>query len=216
MPAVSSGLPGSSGGPPSNAPCLTLLQVGFTEPPGSPRALVVSYTTVSPLPDAEAPGGLFSVALSRGSPRVGVTHHLALWSPDFPRQDPRAPPRPPGQLVHCLQFYGLSRKYRTGCRPGRRAPSNRRGSVVSKVTCLIVSGMGPRCWPTDMRRLFGCSLDGEQGRSHDAAVVEQARGHDRCPDVQQRKELVGLLADASADHEQVGGEDELHVLVERP
>src|SRR5690625_1184026 len=31
------------------------------------------------------PGGLFSVALSRGSPRVGVTHHPALWSPDFPR-----------------------------------------------------------------------------------------------------------------------------------
>ena len=30
-------------------------------------------------------GGLLSVALSRGSPRVGVTHHLALWSPDFPR-----------------------------------------------------------------------------------------------------------------------------------
>ena len=28
----------------------TLLRVGFTEPPGSPRALVVSYTTVSPLP----------------------------------------------------------------------------------------------------------------------------------------------------------------------
>jgi hypothetical protein len=33
-----------------------------------------------------ARGGLFSVALSRGSPRVGVTHHLALWSPDFPRR----------------------------------------------------------------------------------------------------------------------------------
>lgn len=30
-------------------------------------------------------GGLFSVALSRGSPRVGVTHHRALWSPDVPR-----------------------------------------------------------------------------------------------------------------------------------
>jgi len=29
---------------------LTLLQVGFTKPLGSPRALVVSYTTVSPLP----------------------------------------------------------------------------------------------------------------------------------------------------------------------
>src|SRR5690625_1550331 len=30
-------------------------------------------------------GGLLSVALSRGSPRVGVTHHPALWSPDVPR-----------------------------------------------------------------------------------------------------------------------------------
>ena len=29
---------------------LTLLRVGFTEPPGSLRALVVSYTAVSPLP----------------------------------------------------------------------------------------------------------------------------------------------------------------------
>src|SRR5215475_1431148 len=29
---------------------VTLLRVGFTKPPGSLRALVVSYTTVSPLP----------------------------------------------------------------------------------------------------------------------------------------------------------------------
>jgi hypothetical protein len=29
---------------------LTLLRVGFTKPPQSPAALVVSYTTVSPLP----------------------------------------------------------------------------------------------------------------------------------------------------------------------
>ena len=33
-------------------------------------------------------GGLFSVALSRGSPRVAVSHHPALWSPDFPRRTP--------------------------------------------------------------------------------------------------------------------------------
>jgi hypothetical protein len=101
LPVASCGPPGSSGGPPSNAPCLTLLQVGFTEPPGSPRALVVSYTTVSPLPGAVAPGGLLSVALSRGSPRVGVTHHPALWSPDFPRRhregaDAAARPARPG------------------------------------------------------------------------------------------------------------------------
>ncbi len=104
LPAASCGLPGSSGGPPSNAPCLTLLRVGFAEPHGSPRTLVVSYTTVSPLPDAAeaVPGGLLSVALSRGSPRVGVTHHPALWSPDFPRRRIRRrcaaaarPARPP-------------------------------------------------------------------------------------------------------------------------
>ncbi len=80
-------------------PLLTLLQVGFTEPPESPQALVVSYTTVSPLPRAEAPGGLLSVALSRGSPRVGVTHHPALWSPDVPRGGPKTPTRPPARLV---------------------------------------------------------------------------------------------------------------------
>ena len=69
-----------------NRRLLTLLRVGFTKPLQSPAALVVSYTTVSPLPPGKPDGGLFSVALSRGSPRVGVTHHPALWSPDFPRR----------------------------------------------------------------------------------------------------------------------------------
>src|SRR6185436_17370393 len=32
-------------------------------------------------------GGLLSVALSCESPRLGVTQHLALWSPDVPRMD---------------------------------------------------------------------------------------------------------------------------------
>jgi hypothetical protein len=56
LPTASSGLPAGSGGQPSNAcavtpkrDLLTLLQVGFTKPRESPRALVVSYTTVSPL-----------------------------------------------------------------------------------------------------------------------------------------------------------------------
>jgi hypothetical protein len=70
---------------------LTLLQVGFAEPTRSPGSLVVSCTTVSPLPlrPGGRSGGLLSVALSRGSPRVGVAHHLALWSPDFPRHRTR-------------------------------------------------------------------------------------------------------------------------------
>jgi hypothetical protein len=79
---------------------LTLLRVGFTEPPRSPWALVVSYTTVSPLPPDKSGGGLFSVALSRGSPRVGVTDHPALRSPDLPRRASTADAtRPPGQLA---------------------------------------------------------------------------------------------------------------------
>ncbi len=37
-------------------------------------------------------GGLFSVALSCGSPRLAVSQHSALWSPDLPRPGP-APAR---------------------------------------------------------------------------------------------------------------------------
>jgi len=52
LPATSCGLPGArTGGTPCS--CLTLLRVGFTEPPQSPAVLVVSYTTVSPLPAAK-------------------------------------------------------------------------------------------------------------------------------------------------------------------
>jgi len=52
-------------------------------------AAVRSYRTVSPLPDPglrRAIGGLLSVALVvRVLPRMAVSHHPALWSPDFPR-----------------------------------------------------------------------------------------------------------------------------------
>ncbi len=37
-------------------------------------------------------GGVISVALSLGSPRVGVTDFPALWSPDFPPVDGDCPP----------------------------------------------------------------------------------------------------------------------------
>ena len=45
------------------------------------------FTLTASAPEREG-GGLLSVALSRGLPRVGVTHHAALWSPDFPRRPP--------------------------------------------------------------------------------------------------------------------------------
>ena len=71
---------------------LELLRVEVTVPANVAVAAVRSYRTVSPLPDPglrRAIGGLLSVALFRVSPRMAVSHHPALWSPDFPR--PRAP-----------------------------------------------------------------------------------------------------------------------------
>ncbi len=98
LPTASSSPPAHSGEQPSDVRCLTLLQAGFAEPRRSPGVLVVSCSTVSPLPlmPRDVRGGLFSVALSRGSPRVGVTHHLALRSPDLPRgvASTRSPGRP--------------------------------------------------------------------------------------------------------------------------
>ena len=98
LPAGSRDLPAGSDEQPSGACCAVLLRAGFAEPPRSPAALVGSYPTVSPSPAGA--GGLFSVALSRGSPRVAVSHRPALWSPDVPRPAGLpAVPRPPGRLV---------------------------------------------------------------------------------------------------------------------
>ena len=57
------------------------------------KEAVRSYRTFSPLPK----GGLFSVALSIGFRRPGVTRHTAMWSPDFPPKD--------FSLSHCLSTY---------------------------------------------------------------------------------------------------------------
>jgi len=69
---------------------LALLRVGFAKPNPSPESLVRSYRTVSPLPPQhvlrhDCGGGLFSVALSCESPRLAVSQHPALWSPDLPQ-----------------------------------------------------------------------------------------------------------------------------------
>ena len=51
-----------------SASCLTLLPMGFAKPVGSPRLLVSSYLTFSPLPPlspvGEDGGGLLSAALA--------------------------------------------------------------------------------------------------------------------------------------------------------
>ena len=87
--------PGASGGPP--APLFGLAPGGVCRAVPVTGDAVSSYLAFSPLPRAFAGGGSFSVALSSGSPPPGVTRHLALWSPDFPRRDAAlrsVPPRP--------------------------------------------------------------------------------------------------------------------------
>jgi hypothetical protein len=86
-------------------PYSTLLRVGFTEPTGHPAAgalLPHRFTLADPLARA---GGLLSVALSCGSPRLAVSQHPALWRPDFPRSrrtgTAAARPAPPARpLCH--------------------------------------------------------------------------------------------------------------------
>src|SRR4029453_15549871 len=86
-------------------PYSTLLRVGFAKPAGHPAAgalLPHRFTLAGPLARA---GGLFSVALSCGSPRLAVSQHPALWRPDFPRSrrtgTAAAQPAPPaGPVCH--------------------------------------------------------------------------------------------------------------------
>src|SRR3954468_1237436 len=81
-------------------PFLTLLRVGFTEPHRSPGVRWSLTPPFHPYQQRTA-GGLFSVALSRGSPRVAVNDHPALWSPDVPRRRglPRRRDRPADSSV---------------------------------------------------------------------------------------------------------------------
>ncbi len=105
LPAGSSGPPADSGGPPSNV-CASGADAALLDlaPGGVYLAASIARDAGGllhrrfTLTSARA-GGLFSVALSRGSPRVAVNNHLALWSPDFPRRDARTSTRPPGRLV---------------------------------------------------------------------------------------------------------------------
>ena len=78
-------------GRPTTPPYLALLRAGFCLPPMLPRARCALTAPFHPYPSTRpcglAQGGMFSVPLSVGSPRPGVTRRTALRSSDFP---PRA------------------------------------------------------------------------------------------------------------------------------
>lgn len=105
LPATSSGLPGGQKGraaprrPQTPSPLLGLAPGGVCQAApvtGGAGALLPHRFTLT-APAQGGVGGLFSVALSVGSPRLGVTQHRALRSSDFPQAAPSRP-RPPGQL----------------------------------------------------------------------------------------------------------------------
>src|SRR5215831_12466179 len=111
LPAASCGLPASIGRAALNRsrrPCdrsrkalLTLLQVGFTKPPQSPAALVVSYTTVSPLPLARPKPGQGRSAFCGTVPRVtpGRRYRPPCPVEPGPSSPGFIPARPPGRLA---------------------------------------------------------------------------------------------------------------------
>jgi len=92
LPAACSSLPGSRdgagrtvGGEPPSFPMWPCSGWGLPCRPchhGRGGLLPHRFTLTLPL---SGRGGLFSVALSLALRPVGVTHHPALWSPDFPR-----------------------------------------------------------------------------------------------------------------------------------
>src|SRR5947207_7778708 len=104
LPAASCGLPASIGRAALDrsrreplAPLLTLLRVGFTEPPQSPAALVVSYTTVSPLPRLTPGRSAFCGTVPRVAP--GRRYRPPCPVEPGPSSPGLRPARPPGRLT---------------------------------------------------------------------------------------------------------------------
>jgi len=130
-------------GPPCGRSLLALLRVGFAEPTESPRSLVVSYTTVSPLPRRAGavcflwhfPAGHPGWALPT-TPPFGVRTFLD-----------GLPPRPPGRLV---QGAGYRAAQVTAWRSRPVAEPTRRIALVSwlirqKPPTDGQNGGAPRC-----------------------------------------------------------------------
>ena len=83
LPTASSNLPEGTAGPALTPSYLVLLRTGHAELAVSPRQLVGSYPTVSPLPALWGAGGLFSVALSRDRSRWTLSSVLPCEARTF-------------------------------------------------------------------------------------------------------------------------------------
>ena len=92
---------------------LTLLRVGFTKPPQSPAALVVSYTTVSPLPPARPGAVCFLWHFPAGHPGSALPTTLPCGARTFlGALRSRSTTRPPGRLARRIPRIGLHARHR--------------------------------------------------------------------------------------------------------
>ena len=135
LPTASCGLPASIGRAALDrsrreplAPLLTLLRVGFTEPPQSPAALVVSYTTVSPLPRLTPGRSAFCGTVPRVTP--GRRYRPPCPMEPGPSSPGLRPARPPGRLTRAQDTPDATGPaYRT-----EPAPANDASDSIAAVT----------------------------------------------------------------------------------
>ena len=115
---------------------LTLLQMGFTEPPQSPAALVVSYTTVSPLPPDRSPAAVcFLWHFPAGHPGSALPTTLPCGARTFlvDAGEPEST-RPPGQLTRRSPILGRRASSRSV-----RGPMTRYGCAIHRVLRLSMT-----------------------------------------------------------------------------
>ena len=103
------------------------------------------------------------MALSRGSPRVGVTHHLALWSPDLPRQQqfPAAdaaarPARPPSDQSRLRRPAGIG--YNPANHDERANPDDRGAAIAIADDVRQIGRL--RLWAAYLSGGFGLGMQG--------------------------------------------------------
>ena len=169
---------------------LVLLPMGFAEPDRSPGLLVSSYLAVSPLPSpgCQAPRPrrfVFcgTVPIRAEARTVGVTHHRALWSPDFPpRHIPELEPlgRYPDRAARTQAPRRSSRPPRTSLsiirsKPERdHAPGQRHTSASLSTDQIHQPGFSPakqNCTPLRPHRssrfpVHSCPPRGLRGSPH--------------------------------------------------
>ncbi len=115
------------------------------------------------------------MALSRGLPRVAVSHHLALWSPDLPRRTPvRGTTRSPGQPIRPVSVVagadGGEQTAEVG-QPWFTQPMSRRRLVLGSLVAVTVAATGaPAPAQTDLGSPAASSASGEGRRSTNVRI----------------------------------------------